>query len=173
MRIFLIGFMGSGKTHVGRGLAALLNTPFIDLDDYLEEKEERSISDIFRTDGADHFRKLEKKYLYDMEQYPHAVIATGGGAPCFFDNIAWMKSKGLTIYLDTPLSILVERLKNETTHRPLLKNKTIAELNDFIEKKLLERHPYYRQADAIYQVHTAKQEVAIDLFKNLGQLIGH
>lgn len=173
MRIFLIGFMGSGKSYVGKGLAQLLNHPFIDLDDYLEEKEGRSISNIFANEGADTFRILEQKYLYEMEQHPHTVIATGGGAPCFFDNMKWMKGKGLTIYLDTPPSILVERLKNETTHRPLLQNKTTAELTHFIAKKLAERQPYYRQADAIYQVHTAKQEVAVDLFKNLGQLVGH
>lgn len=165
--------MGSGKSHVGKRLAKMLEWDFIDLDDYLEQQEERSISDIFAQDGADHFRKLEQKYLYEMLQFPKIVVATGGGAPCFFDNLQWMNRVGLTIYLKTPVSILAERLQYGMEHRPLLQGKTYWELKDFIADKLAERSHFYEGASVIYKINDAKQLVAKELHQNFAQIIGH
>lgn len=173
MRIFLIGFMGSGKSHVGKRLAQLLGWDFVDLDDYLEQQEGRSINDIFAQDGADHFRKLEQHYLHKVITHPKIIVATGGGAPCFFDNLQWMNRHGLTIYLNTPISILTERLQYGMEHRPLLQGKTYWELKDFISDKLVERSNYYEGASVIYKINDAKQLVAKELYNNFAQIIGH
>lgn len=173
MRIYLIGFMGSGKSHVGKRLAQLLHWQFVDLDDYLEEQEGRTINNIFATDGADAFRQLEQEYLHTSTQWNNTVIATGGGAPCFFDNMQWMNRHGLTIYLQTPAQILAERLQYGTEHRPLLRGKTFWELKDFIEEKLAERTGFYEQAAVIYEVKEVKQKVAEELYREFEQIIGH
>ncbi|MFK7936959.1 MAG: shikimate kinase [Saprospiraceae bacterium] len=173
MRIYLIGFMGSGKSHVGKRLARMLNWQFVDMDEYLEQQEGRTISDIFATDGADEFRRLEQQYLQASTQWDNIVIATGGGAPCFFDNMAWMQRNGLTIYLQTPVQILAERLEYGMEHRPLLRGKTFWELKEFIRDKLAEREAFYMQAAVVYDVKEVKQKVAEELFRELNQIIGH
>jgi len=173
MHIFLLGFMGSGKSHVGKRLAELLNWQFIDLDDYLEAQEGRSINEIFGQHGEDHFRQLEQQYLRAMRDFPEVIVATGGGTPCFFDNLEWMNRHGLTIYLKTPPQILAERLQYGTEQRPLLRGKTFWELKDFIAKKLDERGRFYEGAAVVYEVSEIRQLVAEDLYKNLDQITGH
>lgn len=167
MKIYLIGFMGSGKSHVGKQIAAQMGCLFMDLDDYLEQQEGRSISDIFAIEGEATFRKLEQKYLMELSQLKDVVIATGGGTPCFFDNLEQMKQVGLTIYLKTPVDILVERLRAETAHRPLLAGKTIAELKDFIAVKLEERAAVYENASVIFEVRNSREDVCGLLFSTL------
>lgn len=145
--VFLIGFMGSGKTHWGRAVAEKSGRPFVDLDSMIEEREGKSIAEIFAESEEAGFRKLERKHLQSLLNVSPSIVATGGGTPCFFDNMAWMKIHGATIYLKIPIEILAKRLKNEREQRPLLKNLGEAELRDFIQNRLLEREPFYRQAD--------------------------
>ncbi|HFC01185.1 MAG TPA: shikimate kinase [Phaeodactylibacter sp.] len=147
MRIFLIGFMGSGKTYTGRRMAKMLGRDFIDLDEYIEAKEGRTISAIFAQEGEDYFRKIEKKCLHEMKKKSNAIIATGGGTPCFFDNMDWMNRNGRTVYLETPAETLLQRLKNEKEKRPLLKNFSTKELRLFIKNKLKEREAFYHKAE--------------------------
>jgi shikimate kinase len=147
--IFLIGFMGSGKTHWGRVLAEKLGAPFLDLDDFIEENEGKTIAEIFAESGENAFRALEKEYLRRLAALPPTVVAAGGGTPCFFDNMAWMKQLGLTIYLETSPEILFERLKNERDQRPLLQNLDEDELKNFIQNRLNERESFYRKADIV------------------------
>jgi len=149
--------MGCGKSYMGKKLAQKLGWEFLDMDDFLEANEGMTISQIFAEGGEKLFRQLEKNYLHATYDFTQTVIATGGGAPCFFDNIDWMNENGQTIYLDTPVSILVERLKSETAHRPLLAQKTTIELAAFISKKLSERQSFYRQAQHIFKYETGKE----------------
>ena len=159
INIYLLGFMGSGKSYLGKLLAERLQYSFIDMDAYLEAKEGETISDIFKEGGEVAFRKLERDYLTASGDFEQTVIATGGGCPCFYDNMEWMDISGLTIYLKTPTAILVNRLHQETAHRPLLAGKSKKELHAFIDSKLQERGPYYEQAQIIFEYQTGKEGV--------------
>jgi shikimate kinase len=141
--------MGSGKSTVGRGLADVLNLQFIDLDSYIEERNFKSIPEIFATQGEDGFRKLEQKALNEVSEFEDVVIATGGGAPCFFDNIDVIKRTGKSIYLNGTPRILAERLLQSKTERPLIKGKSEAELIAFIDETLAKRSFWYKQADVV------------------------
>jgi len=151
MKIFLIGFMGSGKSFLGPRIASALDCPFWDLDDLIEEKAGQTISSIFETEGEARFRILEQQVLQETETLPSAVISTGGGAACFFDNITWMNKHGLTIYLQTSATLLAERLQAEMEHRPLLAHLTPDELITFIENKVSAREVFYTQAQVIWE----------------------
>lgn len=145
MRIFLVGFMGSGKTTMGKRLARYLDYKFVDLDKFLEEKAGMTINDFFKIHGETAFREFEKNILREGNFDDHTVIATGGGAPCFFDNIDWMNGNGMTVYLKMPPAGLVNRLKN-ATDRPLISGLNEPELLEFITNKLKEREPFYEKA---------------------------
>lgn len=160
MRIFLIGFMGSGKTFTGRRLAERLAYPFIDLDDRIERLAGLDIPQIFEQYGESYFRKVERDCLRSTIEHPDVVISCGGGTPCFYDNMIWMNRQGVTIYLDTPVSVLVNRLLPEREHRPVLKGISSAKLSSFIEEKLAERSYFYRQAKMIYSQSDANADVA-------------
>lgn len=147
--IFLIGFMGSGKTTLGRRLAAKMGYEFIDLDHKLEQQVELSIAEYFTLFGEDAFRKLESEVLKRTLYPDNAVISTGGGLPCFFDNIDWMKAHGTTIYIKLPPKTLADRLENGKEERPLLQEKHGDSLIAFIEEKLAEREIFYAQANII------------------------
>ena len=149
MRYYLTGFMGSGKTYWGRRLAERLNCPFIDLDALIEASEEQTVADIFTSRGEGFFRTREAEGLRSTAAWPEAVIATGGGPPCFHNNMTWMNAHGRTIFLDTPVAILAQRLKNGRAPRPLIQNLDEADLLDFIQNKLQEREPFYRQAQIV------------------------
>ncbi|MBE7179186.1 MAG: shikimate kinase, partial [Mucilaginibacter polytrichastri] len=110
MKVFLIGFMGSGKTTAGKKLAAHLNRPFIDLDHVFERRYGSTIEAYFALYGEDAFRRAESELLKTTAYPDDAIISTGGGAPCFFDNIEWMNSQGLTIYIELPVKVLADRL---------------------------------------------------------------
>ncbi len=157
--IYLIGFMGCGKSYLGKLLAKRLQYDFIDMDAYLEAKESKTIAQIFKEGGEGAFRKLERDYLTASGDFEKTVIATGGGCPCFYDNMEWMDVSGQTIYLKTPTAVLVNRLQSETAHRPLLAGKSKKELAEFIEAKLLERAPYYEQAQIIFEYQTGREGV--------------
>lgn len=165
--IFLIGFMGCGKSSLGKKLAANLKTKFIDLDQSIEQEQGKKISAIFSDEGETAFRELEKISLHNVLLNELSIVATGGGAPCFFDNIDWMNNHGITIFLDPPIHILVSRLKNAKTERPLLESKTDDELLIFIKEKLDYRRDFYNQAKIILQSSDIKPLDIIQAIKNL------
>lgn len=148
MRIFLIGFMGSGKTYWGKILSRRLEMPFYDLDTVIEAVENKSVRQIFNDEGEEHFRKKEQEALEAIiDDHEDVVVSTGGGTPCFFNNIDLMKKNGKVIWLNTSVEVLVQRLMKEKQSRPLIKNISDSELKSFIVKKMQDRRLYYEQAD--------------------------
>jgi shikimate kinase len=147
--IFLIGFMGSGKTTLGRKLAARLGYMFMDLDHVFEAQEGMTIAEYFSKHGEDAFRKLESEVLKGNPYPGHAVVATGGGLPCFFDNMDWMNAHGKTVYIKLSPKTLADRLQNEKDERPLLRERHGEALIQFIAEKLAEREPFYNKANII------------------------
>ncbi len=162
--------MGSGKSYTGKQLAERLSYDFQDLDDAIEAKAGKTIREIFADEGEAHFRQLERQCLQKLGEQPQLVVATGGGAPCFFDNMELMNAAGLTIFLDTSVETLVQRLKPEIAHRPLLAGKSDAELQEFITQKLSERRPFYEQAKVLYHQQSATEAVAEQLEKVLQEM---
>jgi shikimate kinase len=148
-RIFLIGMMGAGKTTLGRQLAERLGYAFVDLDDYIEQREGKSIPQLFETGGQEHFRQKERQALEAVvQEFQQAVIATGGGTPCFFNNMAFINQHGTSVFLDVPTEELVQRLLlSDLSQRPLLAQKNDMELKDFIVKTLAIRIGFYKQAE--------------------------
>jgi shikimate kinase len=147
MKIYLIGFMGSGKSHWGRKLSASLNIPFFDLDDVIVMREGKPITEIFANQGEEYFRLLEKDTLINLTVNHDAfVISSGGGTPCFFGNIDYMKEHGKVIWLNTSTQVLIDRLLKEKKHRPLLMDIPDEDMKSFIIKKLHDRKMYYEQA---------------------------
>jgi len=147
MRIFLIGFMGSGKSHWGSQLAAQLKTPFIDLDEQIVKQEGQPIADIFAEKGEEYFRVREKELLEKfIDENSSMVISVGGGTPCFFNNIDLMKRKGCVVWLNTHVDVLLQRLIREKGKRPLLNDIPDDDLKAYIVRKINERRIYYEQA---------------------------
>ena len=171
MRIFLLGFMGSGKSYSGKRLAEKFRMSFIDLDDYIEEKEGRTIREIFEKEGEEYFRKIEKECLHEMGEKKMTIISTGGGTPCFFDNMKWMNENGVTIFLETSVEVLSNRLFDEMQKRPLLKDFSKEELKSFIEKKLEERNSFYHQTQILYKQKKEGQDVADELRRYFSRII--
>ena len=147
--IFFVGFMGCGKTTWSRKLAAHLGYDFIDLDHLLEEQAGMTIAEYFSTNGEDAFRLLESEVLKQTPYSQNTVISTGGGLPCFFDNMDWMNAQGKTVYIKLSPKTLVDRLERSKNKRPLLLEKQGEELLAFITQKLAEREEFYRKADHI------------------------
>ncbi len=173
-RIYLIGFMGSGKSFTGRRLAEALGLPFLDLDDYLEERAGRTIYRLFEEEGEAAFREMEAAALRATERFSAAVIACGGGTPCFGDNMEWMNAHGMTIYLETPAALLVDRLLGEMDHRPLLRGLDRAGLRRYIEEKLEQRAPYYRRASVIVEQAAGRSlDIVGELIDHLEDITGH
>jgi shikimate kinase len=151
-KIFLIGFMGSGKSTAGRKLASQLNWSFIDLDEKIQKMEGMKIPDIFSLKGEPYFRKLEAKALQELKSVKETVISTGGGTPCFADNMDFMMSSGLTVYIRmTPLN-LKKRLEGSVEGRPLLKEVDMKDLQEYITSKLAEREKWYSRAEIVIDV---------------------
>jgi len=151
MRIFLIGFMGCGKTTLGKKLAKHLNYTFIDLDSYIEKTTNKTITEIFENKGEKKFRIVEKENLMEVCKKDNLVIATGGGTPCFFDNMQKILDNGKAIYLKMEIEDLLERLETEKSQRPLIENKSAKELENFIRNKLSEREYFYKKSNYILQ----------------------
>jgi shikimate kinase len=141
--------MGCGKSTLGRKLAQRLNLCFIDLDKYIEERNFRTIPSIFAEEGEEGFRQREKKALEEIAEFENLVVATGGGAPCFFGNMELMNRTGVTLYIAPPVEVLVERLLKSKNERPLIKGKSREELISFIDENLQKRAPFYEKASVI------------------------
>jgi len=163
MNLILVGYMASGKSTIGKKLSKILDYNFIDLDDFIEENERLTVSEIFKTKGEIHFRKLEQSYLKQIvTQHKKSVIALGGGTPCFYDTMDWLNQDDntITIYLKTNLDILTKRLYLNKT-RPLishLNNKD--DLKDFIAKHLFERSFFYNKAKVV--IKADKEEATLN-----------
>ena len=146
-KIFLIGMMGSGKSYWIKKMAKWNKCVGYDLDALIEMNEEKTIAEIFNEDGEDYFRKVEAKILRWFKEKKKFIIATGGGTPCFQENMHWMKKEGIVIWLDESVEVLVKRLSSEKQQRPLIANLSNAEIAANIEDKLVERHSFYCQAN--------------------------
>ena len=146
IRIFLTGYMGAGKTTLGKAFAHELGVPFIDLDWYIEERYHKSIRELFTERGEAAFRELERNMLHEVAEFEDVVISTGGGTPCFFDNMEYMNAQGQTVFLDVHPDILFRRLRVATQQRPILQGKTDEELHTFIREALEKRAPHYNKA---------------------------
>ena len=160
-RIFLIGYMGAGKTTLGRALAKELNIQFIDLDSYIEERLCKSVSQIFAEKGEAGFRDIERRMLHEAGEFENVIISTGGGTPCFFDNIEYMNGQGTTVFLDVPIDRLFIRLSIARKKRPLIMNKREEELRSFITEQLEKRLPHYSKA---------KQKFVADQLEDIKQI---
>ena len=146
IRIFLIGYMGAGKTTLGRALSREMQVSFIDLDWYIEERFHKTVRQLFEERGEDGFREIEKKMLHEVAEFENVIVATGGGTPCFFDNMDYMNACGDAVFLDVDKDVLFRRLRIAKQQRPLLAEKTDDELRAFIDMALEKRLPYYRKA---------------------------
>jgi shikimate kinase len=147
--VYIIGFMGSGKSTAGKKLASSLGWTFIDLDRKIEEIAGKTIPEIFASDGETQFRNLESKVLRTLKSQVKTIVSTGGGTPCHGENMEFMLETGLTVYLRLSPAQLVERLMGSTDERPLLKDIPDSHLPGFIEGKLAEREKYYNKAKII------------------------
>ena len=171
MKIFLIGFMGSGKSLIGRLLAEKLSLDFIDLDQAIEEKYGGSIASFFSERGEKQFRDMEAAYLRETELLRNIVIATGGGTPCFYGNLDWMNDNGLTIFLSVPPQIIAQRLEREYVHRPLLKGKSEKEFAQFIEEKLESRMAFYESAQFVCHAHNNAEDIVCGIAEYFSRFI--
>ena len=167
-RIFLIGYMASGKTTVGKQLAKALGWQFVDLDVFIENRYRMNISEIFAKQGESAFREIERNALREVSIFEDVVISTGGGSPCFFDNMEVMKNAGQTVYLNVSVDELARRLNTGKTKRPLVKDKNPEELKIFIAENLKKREPYYQQASRIVDAGDLRKKQDITLIiKNI------
>ena len=146
IRIFLIGYMGAGKTTLGKAFARAMGLTFIDLDWYIEERFHKTIRELFTERGEDAFRDLERRMLHEVGDFEDVVISVGGGTPCFFDNVDYMNSVGETVFLDVDIRVLFRRLKIAKQQRPLLDGKSDEKLMQFIQEALQNRLPFYTRA---------------------------
>lgn len=170
MTIFLIGFMGSGKTTIGKKLATKLKCEFIDLDAVIEQAEGRYIRDIIADSGESYFRKVESQSLQQLDLIDK-VIATGGGTPYYFDNMDWMKINGIAVYIELDEGVLFSRLKTTNLeNRPLLKGLDDEGLKKFIHDKLEERGPYYYQAQVVFDPMKESLENLVDAINDIPRL---
>ncbi len=167
MKVFLVGFMGSGKTTIGKKLANYLKCDFIDLDKLIETKVGMSIVQYFELHGESAFRDLEREVLQKTDFPENVIIATGGGAPCFGDNMSWMNENGLVAYLSLSAKALASRLENSKTDRPLIRNLKGDELEGFISTKLAERELFYNQSKFVVSASDLTAE-RLAFYLNLG-----
>jgi shikimate kinase len=149
MRIYLTGYMASGKSNLGRLVAEKLGFSFIDLDDMFEARFRISVLDFFDRYDEDAFRRIERSLLDETTRMVQTVISTGGGTPCFYDNMDVIKRAGISIYLRWPVTALTERLKVVKRKRPLLRDLSSAELEEKVKLQLSQREIYYKQADIV------------------------
>ena len=163
IRIFLIGYMGSGKTTLGRALAAALDLQFIDLDHYIEQRYRKTIAQLFAECGEEGFREIERRILHEVGEFENVIISTGGGTPCFFDNVDYMNAQGTTVNLDVPVERLFIRLSIARSKRPLIKDKNDAELKEFIVEQLGKRAPHYGKAQYMFRADKLEDQTQIDL----------
>jgi shikimate kinase len=169
MKIVLLGYMASGKSAVGKVLSKKINIQFIDLDTFIEEKENQSISKIFKLKGEIYFRKIEGIYLQELlELNEDCIISLGGGTPCYGNNMNEILQKSNSFYLKATINTIFERLKNETSQRPLVATIGIENLKEYIAKHLFERAEFYDKAT--YTISVNEKNIA-EIVEELQQLL--
>ena len=146
IRIILIGYMGAGKTTVGKALAKELGVPFYDLDWYIESRMRKTVAQIFAEKGEEGFRKIEHSMLHEIAEFEDVIVSCGGGTPCFFDNIDYMNQQGPVVYLKAEPEVLYKHLVMSKNDRPLLRGKSSEGLITFIREQLEKREPFYSKA---------------------------
>lgn len=145
-RIILIGYMGAGKTTIGKALSKELDMMFYDLDWYIETRMHRTVAQIFAEKGEEGFRRIEHNMLHEVAEFENVIISCGGGTPCFFDNMDYLNAQGDTVYLKASPEVLCGHLKMGKVERPLIKGKSPEELQQFIIEQLEKREPFYNKA---------------------------
>lgn len=163
MRVYLVGYMGSGKSKLGRRFSEFMNMQFVDMDFYIEERNCKSIPQIFAEEGEKGFREKERRALEELSEFTDLIIATGGGAPCFFDNMDLMNETGKTVYLNIDPKIIAQRLMKSKTERPLIKGKSEEELIEFINDTLTKRDVFYSKSK--YQI--TEPDMDLEELKNM------
>lgn len=151
-RIILIGYMGAGKTTVGKALSKAMGLQFYDLDWYIESRMRKTVAQIFAERGEEGFRLIERNMLHEVAEFENVIVSCGGGTPCFFDNMDYMNGQGDVIYLKADPEVLYKHLLMGKTERPLLKNKTPEQLIAFIKEQLEKREPFYSKAKHVLDV---------------------
>ena len=152
-RIIIIGYMGAGKTTVGRALAKETGMQFYDLDWYIEARMHKTVPQLFAERGEDGFRRVESNMLHEAAEFEDVIISSGGGTPCFFDNMEYMNAQGDTVYLKASPDVLCAHLKMGKVKRPLLEGKNEEELRSFVASQLEQREPYYMKAKHVLDVN--------------------
>ena len=152
-RVILIGYMGSGKTTVGKALSKETGMMFYDLDWYIESRMRKSVSQIFAEKGEEGFRKIEYNMLHEVAEFEDVIISCGGGTPCFFDNMDYLNQQGDVVYLKASPETLYKHLLMAKIERPLLKGKSADELIAYITEHLKQREPFYEKARHILDVN--------------------
>jgi shikimate kinase len=167
VRIIIIGYMGSGKTTVGKALSKTLGIPFYDLDWYIESRMHKTVAQIFAERGEEGFRKIERNMLHEVAEFEDVIISCGGGTPCFFDNMDYLNEQGDTVYLKAEPEVLYGHLLMGKTVRPLLVGKSKDELLQFINEQLQVREPYYSRAKHVLDVSLMDnyEKIAISVAK--------
>lgn len=170
-RIIILGYMGAGKTTVGKALAQNLKMEFYDLDWYIESRMRKTVKQIFDERGEAGFRKIEYNLLHEVAEFENIILSCGGGTPCFFDNIDYLNRQGETVYLKATPEVLYGHLKMGKTVRPLLLGKTPDEVKVFIRQQLQEREPFYSKAKHTLDVNLMdnyeKIKISVDRLKKL------
>ena len=163
-RIIIIGYMGAGKTTVGKTLAQELNLPFYDLDWYIESRMRKTVKEIFDERGEEGFRLIEHNLLHEVAEFEDVITSCGGGVPCFYDNMDYMNQKGDTVYLKATPEVLYGHLKMGKSVRPLLQNKTSEEVEEFIKEQLQVSEPFYSKAKYTLDVNLMDDYDKIRIF---------
>lgn len=171
MKIYLVGYMGCGKSTIGRKVADILGINFIDLDKFIEERYFKSVPAIFAEEGESGFREKERISLQEVSRFENIVVGTGGGAPCFFDNMEVMNNNGVTVYIAPDTPILATRLLKSKTERPLIAGKSREELISFINNALVKRAPFYEKSKIIIRgVNNLDPQLVIEKIQKLDRL---
>ena len=168
-RILLVGFMAAGKTTLGKALARDLGLQFVDLDHYIENRYHCTVAQLFAERGEEAFRLIERNMLHEVAEFEDVVISTGGGTPCFFDNMDYMNAQGITVFLEASTDVIYTRLTIARVQRPLVKGKTTDELHRYITEMLELRKPFYTRAHhtfcADYLENICQVEKSVQQFK--------
>ena len=171
-RIFLIGYMGAGKTTLGKWLAKVMNLEFLDLDDFIVARQHKTIKEIFAEVGEEGFRKIERRSLEEVAEYENVVISLGGGTPCFFDNMDVVNRAGTSVYLKPTEDVLLARLIKGKHKRPLLADKNDDEILQVIREQLAWREPYYLKASITFEAsHLENKEDIVHNAEKLAALL--
>lgn len=152
-RIILVGYMGSGKTTIGRQLARTMEMEFYDLDWYIETRYHCTVAQVFAERGEAGFREIERNMLHEVAEFEDIVLSCGGGTPCFYDNMDYLNMQGETVYLKATPEVLAKHLRMGRVERPLIKGKTDTELLEYIQTSLAAREPFYSKAKHIVDVN--------------------